>query len=189
VKRSRLKAPEISNAPEGRDPAIGDFLEYLLHERRASPNTVRAYANDLASWEAFCAGAGRKVYPADDAAVSRYMTRLASEGMSSATRMRRAACLAAFTRFLMYDGRIDIAENLPALPKREKKLPQVMTEGEIERLLDSCSEGETAVAIRDRTMIEMAYGCGLRASELVSVTLTDIDEKDGIMYVRGKGRK
>jgi integrase/recombinase XerD len=172
------------------ETTINDFLEYMRYERDASPNTVLAYRNDLLAWKRFCDETGRKLYPADGAAISRYMRRLEADGMSSGTRMRRAASLAAFTRFLIYDGKIGCAEVPPPLPKRGKTLPQVMTEGEIERLLTSCGGGDgSALGLRDRTIIEMAYGCGLRASELVSVKISDIDETGGVIYVRGKGRK
>jgi integrase/recombinase XerD len=116
------------------------------------------------------------------------MMRLEAEGLSSGTRSRRAAALASFVKFLIYDGRITSAETLP-LPKRRKVLPQVMTEGEIERLIGDGENDGNAAAVRDRTMIEMAYGCGMRASELVSIKMSDIDETGGVIYVKGKGRK
>lgn len=84
------------------------------------------------------------------------------------------------------------------MPKREKLLPRVMTEGEIERLLDSCgeetptakqSEKKAAIGLRDRAMIEMTYGCGLRASELCAIKISDIDKAGGVLYIRGKGDK
>jgi integrase/recombinase XerD len=102
--------------------------------------------------------------------------------------MRRAATLSAFMKYLIYDGRIEPSVLLPPVPKREKVLPQVMTEGEIERLLNACDD-ETAAGLRDRTMIEMIYDCGLRASEVCSLRLSDIDEAGGVVYVKGKGRK
>jgi integrase/recombinase XerD len=170
------------------DAAIRDFLEYMRYERDASPHTIRAYENDLTSWQSFCRETGRKIFPIDSSSMSRYMTRLESSGMSSGTRNRRAAALASFMKFLMYDGRVESCGALP-LPKMEKILPQVMTEGEIERLMENGGEPEGTLGIRDKTMIEMAYDCGLRASELVSIKLSDINESGGVMYVRGKGRK
>jgi integrase/recombinase XerD len=169
------------------DAPIRDFLEYMRYERDASPNTLKAYENDLSSWRQFCSETGRKIFPVDPTSVTRYMTRLEAEGLSSGTRNRRAAALASFSKFLMYDGRVESYGVLP-MPKRERTLPQVMTEGEIDRLV-SPDAGESAIAIRDRTMIEMAYDCGLRASELVSIKMADINEPGGVMYIRGKGRK
>ena len=190
----------IGESLEALDGAIRDFLEYMRFERDASINTIRAYMNDLADWSRFCAEQDRPVYPVDEPALIRYMRRLEGRGMSPGTRNRRAAALSAFSRYLLYDGRVESIRNLPPLPKRGRTLPQVMTEGEIERLLDTCGAGEipgdadaeaemkrTAVALRDRAMIEMAYDCGLRASEICSLKMSDIDETGGIMYVKGKG--
>jgi integrase/recombinase XerD len=169
------------------DEVIEGFLEYMRCERYASPNTVRAYGNDLESWKKFCAETGQKPYPVNAGAVSRYLTRLAADGMASSTRSRKAAALASFAKFLAYDGRTDSAAKIP-IPKREKTLPQVMTEGEINRLVEAGPD-DGALEGRDRTMIEMAYDCGLRASELVSIKLSDINESGEVLYVKGKGRK
>jgi integrase/recombinase XerD len=169
------------------DEAILGFLEYMRFERDASPNTVKAYGNDLASWKKFCGETGQKLYPVSAEAVLRYMTRLAAEGMSAATKSRKAAALASFAKFLAYDGRTDSVEKVP-IPRKEKTLPQVMTEGEINRLIET-GRDDGALDGRDRTMIEMVYDCGLRASELVSIKLPDINESGGLLYVKGKGRK
>lgn len=170
------------------------FLDYMQFEREASGHTIRAYRADLLSWIRFCAGQGKKIYPVEEATLSRYLRRQEEEGMSAGTRMRRAATLSAFSKYLVYDGRIEGTPQLRPLPKREKLLPQVLTEGEVERLLDSCADGgqspkKAAIALRDRTIIETAYDCGLRASELCALKISDIDEKGGVMYVRGKGGK
>ncbi|MDR0654059.1 MAG: tyrosine-type recombinase/integrase [Synergistaceae bacterium] len=177
----------MTHVMETGDDAIGGFLEYMRFERDASPNTVKAYENDLRSWKKFCDETGQKLYPVSVGAVSRYITRLAAEGMSASTRNRKAATLASFAKYLAYDGRTDSVAKIP-LPQRKKTLPQVMTEGEINRLIDADTDGG-ALEGRDRTMIEMVYDCGLRASELVSIKLSDISESGGVMYVRGKGRK
>jgi integrase/recombinase XerD len=190
----------IKESLETLDDAVRDFLKYMRFERDASVNTIRAYMNDLADWSRFCEEHDRQVYPVDEPALIRYMRRLEGRGMSPGTRNRRAAALSAFSRYLLYDGRVESAGSLPPLPKRGRTLPQVMTEGEIERLLDTCCAEKTsgsadaaedpkrtAVALRDRTMIEMAYDCGLRASEICSLKISDIDETGGIMYVKGKG--
>jgi integrase/recombinase XerD len=175
--------------PDSPEPgAIRDFLEYMRYERDASPNTIRAYERDMEKWRNFCRDTGRKLFPIDPQSVARYMARLEAEGYSSGTRNRRAAVLASFSKFLAYDGRAESLGTLP-LPKRDRTLPQVMTEGEIERLMEGCGDGEDAIGIRDRTMIEMAYDCGLRASEIISMKMSDIDETQGVMYVKGKGRR
>ncbi|MDR1916570.1 MAG: tyrosine-type recombinase/integrase [Synergistaceae bacterium] len=171
------------------DDVINGFVEYMRYERSASPNTVQAYSTDLISWKNFCVSCGAQIYPVRLEILARYLQSLELAGMSAGTRMRRAATLSAFTKYLIYDGKIESAVTLPSLPKLGKRLPQVMTEGEIERLIDSCVGGNQCIAVRDKTIIEMAYGCGLRASELVSIKVSDIDETGGIIYVKGKGGK
>jgi integrase/recombinase XerD len=186
---------------------IAGFLDYMRLERDASPNTVRAYRTDLLSWRGFCEKHGKPHYPVEPELLSRYLQRLERNGLSSGTRTRRMAALSAFSKYLIYDGRVECIRPLGPLPKREKTLPQVMTEGEIERLLAGCDNNtaprkvpdgskareatakKAALGTRDRTMIEMAYDCGLRASELCNLKLQDIDETGGVMYVKGKGGK
>lgn len=170
------------------DAAVLGFLDYMRYERDASPHTVRAYRTDLDDWARYCSDRGIPVYPVEPLEQARYLKRMEADGLLSATRMRRAATLSAFTKYLIYDGKIEPFSALPPVPKREKTLPQIMTEGEIERLLDSCDDG-TPIGLRDRTMIEMVYDCGLRASEICSLKMRDIDESGGIMYIRGKGDK
>jgi integrase/recombinase XerD len=171
-----------------------NFLDYMAYERCASSNTIRAYKTDLLHWAAYCEEHQKPPYPVEPGTMSRYLKRLEADGMSSSTRTRRAATLSAFSKFLVYDGRLDSTIHLPPLPKREKTLPQIMSEGEIERMLNGCEDGggssqKIAVGVRDRTMIEMAYDCGLRASELCSIKISDIDSAGGVIRVRGKGNK
>lgn len=165
-----------------------DFLQYMSLERVASANTIKAYRNDLEDWAAFCRSCGIPMWPVKPEDVSRYMKRLEADGRSAGTRMRRAATLSSFTKFLIYDEKIDSSAPKTPIPKKEKTLPQVMTEGEIERLISSCEDG-TPKGARDRAAIEMLYGCGLRASELCSLKLRDLDRSLSIVYVRGKGDK
>lgn len=173
---------------------IADFLDYMRFERDASPHTLQAYRTDLLQWEAFCKEHNREMYPVDQRVFPRFLKDLQNKGMTPSTRMRKAATLSAFEKFLIYDGRIDGVSALRHLPKKTHPLPQIMTEGEIERLLRCCgderkTEKQIAVGMRDRAMIEMAYDCGLRSSELCSVKLADIDVSGGVLYVRGKGNK
>ena len=191
-----MKNKRIRTSPAGRElpPEISSFLDYMQFERGASLNTVRAYRTDLIHWKAFCDEHDRDFCPVESALLSRYLLRLSAGGMSSATRMRRAATLSAFSKYLIYDGLVESIPELSPLPKIEKTLPRVMTEGEVERLLNSCSEQsgselKAARAQRDRTIIEMVYDCGLRASEVCSVRISDINEAGGVIYIRGKGDK
>jgi integrase/recombinase XerD len=198
------------------------FLDYMRFERDASPHTVSAYRTDLLHWRNFCSEQGKRYYPVEPEILSRFLLHMEKSGMASGTRARRASTLSAFSRYLLYDGTVDAVMPLGPLPRRDRALPHVMTEGEIERLLKSCEDSGSrkrprrrrrrlrgakgargrrgwrgkkfpdlkfAIGLRDRTMIEMAYDCGLRASELCALKLADMDETSGVMYVRGKGDK
>lgn len=202
-KSQQLKRAEREN---GLPEAIADFLDYVRYEREASVNTVRAYRADLEKWAGFCLEQGKPVYPVAPSEQARFLKRLEADGMSSATRMRGAATLSAFSKYLVYDGLVEPTSLLPPIPKRDRTLPKILTEGEIERLLAACAAGsraqaadgasvksgggaKDAIGVRDRTLVEMLYACGMRASEICALELSDIDETGGLIYVRGKGDK
>lgn len=170
------------------DPLIVGFLDYLEFERNLSKNTLAAYENDLADWESYCSEKEIDVAPVVDEDRTRYIKRLEARGLSDATRMRKAASLAAFVKYLVFDGSVPADEVRPQIPKVPKRLPQTLSEGEIERLLRACDDG-SMIGKRDRAIIEMLYDCGLRASELCSIKLSDLDPSGGIVYIRGKGDK
>ena len=121
-------------------------------------------------------------------AISRFLLAQQGEGRKKSSVQRLGAMLRSFARFLQYDGVSDNLPRLAPLPARTKVLPQVMTEGEVQRIINACEDG-TPVGKRDRAFIELAYGAGMRASELCHVRLRDLDAANGILYARGKGDK
>ena len=164
------------------------FIEYLLLERGCSDNTVKAYRRDLSEWAGFCKRHG--IEPGvitEDAAVS-FLVSLTAKGEADSTKQRRMAALKSLSRFMVYDGLTDsVSVSLP-LPRKKRPLPQIMGENEVEKIITACEDG-TTLGERDGAMIELAYGCGLRASEICRITLTDMDASKGVIYVRGKGGK
>jgi integrase/recombinase XerD len=164
------------------------FCEYLEFERGASANTVAAYRADLKSWLAF-----RKMSKIDDevpdsAELARYLRHLSSLSKSKSTIQRHAAALRTWKRFLEEEGyRRPDSERLP-LPAKGKKLPQILGEGEIERIIQACA-GTSLMDRRDRALVETLYGCGLRASEACGIRLRDLDFSCGVLRVTGKGDK
>lgn len=169
-------------------PEISDFLDYLELERDASPNTVLSYERDLDEWSSFCSSLSIDPCDVMPQNVTRFLQQQEERGLAEATRMRRAAAISAFEKFLHYDGRIEGISNGLPIPKIDKRLPQILSEGEIDRLLDACMDG-TPSGLADRTIIELMYACGLRASELCSLKLSDVDDSNGNLYICGKGRK
>jgi integrase/recombinase XerD len=167
---------------QGRDR----FFSYLRFERGCSENTVKAYASDLRAWVSFCEKEGVEPSPPGKESFSGFLNALAAEGRSKSSIQRSAATLRSWMRFLAAEGVLVDAENLPPLPGREKKLPQILTEGEVDRLLEAC-EGSDPPALRDRALVELAYGCGLRAGELARLDVVDVMLQSGFLKIRGKG--
>ncbi len=177
-------------------PAAADELErtaerfgdYIRLERACSENTKRAYLSDLSIWTAWCSRCGRDPLDVAADAVSRFLLEARAEGRRKSSVQRLGAVLRSFAKFLQFDGLIDKVPRLQPLPSREEKLPEILNENEIQRIINACEDG-TALGKRDRAYIELAYGAGMRASELCGLRLRDLDPGSGILYARGKGDK
>ena len=167
---------------------LGRFGDYLVTERGDSVNTKLAYFADLRSWYLYCQECGAEPLKPTGDDVDRFVMELTARGRAKSSIQRAAAVLASFAKFLVYDGENDTMPNLSPLPSRDKKLPVVLSEGEIQRIINVCENG-TVFGRRDRAIIELAYGTGLRATEICSVRMRDIDRSGGILYTRGKGGK
>ncbi|MGH2714053.1 MAG: site-specific tyrosine recombinase XerD [Thermoleophilaceae bacterium] len=171
-----------------------DFLAYLEFERGLSRNTLEAYRGDLLQFGRFLDEHGRSAVDADTRDVGDFLTRLATgdaehRPASPATIHRKSACLRSFYRHLRREGvrDSDPTAGLSA-PRRSRKLPHVLTRGEIERLL-SQPRGTDPQALRDRSLLETMYACGLRASEAIGLELADVDLDERVLRARGKGSK
>jgi integrase/recombinase XerD len=169
-----------------------DFLAYLEFERGLSRNTLEAYRTDLLQFGRYLDEHHVSAVDASAAEVSDFLTALAGgngKGASPATIHRKAACLRSFYRHLRREGvrDSDPTASLSA-PRRGKKLPQVLTRGEVERLLTQ-PRGTEPTALRDRALLELMYACGLRASEAIGLDVSDVDLEDGVLRARGKGSK
>src|SRR5919112_572107 len=121
--------------------------------------------------------------------VADFLESLARGGSSPATIHRKSACLRSFYRHLRRDGLLDSDPTATlSTPRRSRKLPQVLTRAEIEKLLDQ-PRGTEPAALRDRALLELMYACGLRASEAIGLELMDVDTQEGVLRARGKGSK
>jgi integrase/recombinase XerD len=171
-----------------------DFLAYLEFERGLSRNTLEAYRSDLLQFGRFLEARGVSALdagPGDAAAFLEYLALGDSERSpaSPATVHRKSACLRSFYRHLRRDGLRDSDPTATlSAPRRARKLPQVLTRGEVERLL-SQPRGTDPAAVRDRALLELMYACGLRASEAIGLELADLDPEDSVLRARGKGSK
>jgi integrase/recombinase XerD len=195
-----VKPPEERKVEARFEALVLDFLAYLEFERGLARNTLDAYRTDLLQFGAFLAARGRGATEAERADVADFLADLATgrpaangqEGRapsSPATISRKTACLRSFYRHLRREELIDADPTATVEPPaKSRKLPQVLSHGEVTKLLDS-AKGSDPIDLRDRALLELMYGCGLRASEAVGLELTDIDLRRGFVRPHGKGSK
>ena len=166
------------------DPAVDGFLA-LLATRRAA-RTVDAYRRDLsalASW------LGRSPATASAEDLRRWLAEQRAAGLAAATVARRAAAARTFFKHLVLLGaRSDNPAAEVDLPRRRRSLPRTLSVGEVERLVDAAA-GTTPRALRDRALVELLYGAGLRVSEAVGLDRTSVDLDNRIVRCLGKGDK
>jgi integrase/recombinase XerD len=173
----------------GSDQALVDrFLDMLAAEAGASPNTLAAYRNDLTkAAEELGPGLGE----ADRHALAKLGEKWA--GLASSTVARRASALRRFYRFLVDDGlRADDPSATLPQPKLQRPLPKVLSEAEVEAMFgavgDKAASGEP-LAQRNLALLELLYGSGLRASEVISLPRAAVREGQPFLILRGKGSK
>jgi site-specific recombinase XerD len=167
-----------------RDPELEGFLA-LLATRRA-PRTVEAYRRDL---DDFAGALGRPVGTADAADLERYVARLRAKGLAATTIGRRVAAIRAFFRHqLLLGARSDNPAADLDLPRRRRKLPRTLSPGEAERLVEAAS-GTSPRRLRDRALVELLYGAGLRVGEAVSLDRASVDLERRLVHCVGKGGK
>ena len=172
------------------DAAVEQFLRYLAVERVASAHTLRSYRTDLADCAAFLASRRLgTLVDADARTLRAYLAALHERGLARTSIARRLAALRSFFRFLMRRGR---ARANPArevaTPKLPKTLPAYLPIDESEALL-RVAPPPAAANPRDRAILELLYGSGLRVSELTGLDVDDVDLEAGSVRVLGKGGK
>jgi integrase/recombinase XerC/integrase/recombinase XerD len=166
-----------------------ELLEHDLRRRDAAERTRRAYVADVRAFAAWASGEGRGPQLLDAKAVRRYIARLSEAGAAPRTTARKLAAIRALFASLREHGLVgENPAELVSTPRRASRLPRVLSVREAAQLLDSIPAGEPLEA-RDRAMFELAYSCGLRAEELVSLRRDDVDHDGEQLRVEGKGRK
>lgn len=166
------------------DPDVESYLLLLAAQR--SPRTVDAYRRDLAALATFREG------PVGDATTTEIETWLAAmraDGLAATTVARRLAAVRSYFRHLVLLGRRgDNPAAQIAPPRRSRTLPRTLSPSEAERLVDA-AQGTTPRAMRDRALVELLYGAGLRVSEAVGLGRTSVDLDNRVVRVLGKGGK
>ncbi|MEQ8210320.1 MAG: tyrosine recombinase XerC [Lacipirellulaceae bacterium] len=171
---------------------IAQFLNHLKLERNSSPHTIKGYREDLESFaEYFAEEDGSTPEPERIQAVELrgFLSALHDAGYAKTSIARKLASLRSFYRFGQREG---WADSNPARalrnPRKGRKLPHFLSTDEIGKLLDA-PLADQKLGLRDRAILETLYSAGLRVSELVGLCDGDLDFSQGILRVRGKGRK
>mgnify|MGYP001765465645 CR=1 FL=1 len=184
---------------------IETFLEMMAAERGAAPATLDGYGRDLGDFASFLAARGKPVDGAAAADVADHMADLAARGMAASTQARHLSAIRQFHRFLYGEGfRGDDPTGTIDAPKKGRPLPRVLSEAEVDRLIETAKrraeathdgEGrELSAAVRGRRLrlhclLETVYATGLRVSELVSLPASAVRGEAPFLTVRGKGSK
>lgn len=175
---------------QGVDAAVDGFLTYAAVERGLAPRTVEAYGRDLARFAEFLEQAGvRRLRDVRRAHVAGFAHALERRGLSARSRAR---ALVATRRLLRHAGQEGALGEDPtrglASPRLSRKLPRVLRSDESIALIEAAGD-DVPLGVRDRAMLEVLYGAGLRVSELVQLVLGAVDRRAGLLRVLGKGRK
>jgi len=173
-----------------REFELEPFRDYLALEAGHSENTVRAYRRDLRRLGEFALSRGvRSPGDVTRALLRDFVYMLKDLGLSPATIRREVSAIRTYFGFLVGEGRLsaDPSDRLES-PQRGRRLPETLTVGEVDAIL-AAPHVEEPLAWRDRAFLELAYGAGLRVSELCGLGLTDLLLSEGLVRVFGKGGK
>jgi len=191
------RPPAARAAPPPRPDAVTAFLEHLEKERNESPNTVRAYGRDLASFVEFLGGYyGTREWSwggLDRLAIRAFLGHLARRGLSRRSSARALSAVRTFYRFLHTSESVEAnPARAVATPRLEKYLPAYLDRGQVGVLFDVAETRARAgrfVDVRNLAVLELFYSTGMRLSELAGVNRQDLDLVSQQVKVRGKGRK
>jgi integrase/recombinase XerD len=166
-----------------------EYLSWLAVERGRAPNTLAAYRRDLVAYEAFLGGRSATVADAGPAAIIEYLRHLQRSGRAAASVGRAMVAVRGLHRFCLDEGRAPSDPTIDiGLPRVPLGLPKALREEEVGSLLDGVAVADP-VGLRDRAILEVLYGAGLRISELVGLSLSDLALDEGLLKVMGKGSK
>jgi integrase/recombinase XerC len=187
-------------------PLVRQFLDYLKLEKHFSDYTVKSYGADLIQFGQFLNGeigrGGGEAKPqtpgssqderqisCDSLAIKEFLNYLYGQNYTKSTTARKLATLRSFYKFLI---RRDVVKLNPLAtirtPKQEKRLPKCLDLEQVQKLLEAPGDADLLSA-RDKSMLEVLYSSGIRVSELVELEMGDLDLQEGVLRVRGKGRK
>lgn len=173
------------------DEWIEQFLQHLRLERNLSPHTIKSYAEDLGGLREYLAGSGTSPTLAalETRSIRSWMSQQHAQGAAPRSVSRRLSAVRSFCRFLCRQGTMERnpAEGLRG-PRSGSRLPHFLESKQVTALL-AIPPANTVQGLRDRALLETCYSAGLRVAELVAIDLDDVDLDQGIVRVRGKGRR
>lgn len=186
----------MSSMATAADPGLGrlvaDYLGVLANERGASVHTLRAYRRELENFAAWMLAQ----YPDLEAAgiehtqIRAYLGSLYERGLSKPSAARALAAIRSWFKWLARAGHVEQnAASLVATPKLPKRLPRVPSIEQMNHVVDTVRDDAASWPARDRAILELLYGCGIRNAELVGLNLQDIHWANEAILVRGKGQK
>jgi integrase/recombinase XerC len=170
---------------------IFDFLTYLRNERNISPHTARGYLADLEQLSDFLGD--KELSAVDHQTLRQFIASLMRRKANKSSIARKLSAIRSFFRYLNREGILTKnPTRLVATPRRERRLPAVLTADDALRLVESPHSKKTndhSIELRDHAVLETLYSTGIRASELIGMNREDIDRHDNLIRIRGKGRK
>jgi integrase/recombinase XerD len=168
---------------------IDDFLLWLRVERGRSGSTITSYHRDLLKYLGWLHEEGTTILTTQEKNIISYLRRLQADGLAVSTVTRAMVAIRAFHRFLTVESiRVDDPTRNIELPRVPRGLPKPISEKEVIRLL-AAVEGHEPPARRDRAILELLYGTGARISEIVTLSISDVDIQESLLKVFGKGKK
>ncbi|MCX2525034.1 site-specific tyrosine recombinase XerD [Larsenimonas rhizosphaerae] len=173
-------------SPSG-EQLVDTFLDALWLERGASPHTLSAYRTDLRHWLRFAEAHGVRPLTAQQGDAEAFFSERVAAGYSDRSNARLLSSLRRFYRWNVREAMIihDPVARI-SLPRVRPDLPGTLDEADVDALLDA-PDTDTALGLRDRAMLEVLYACGLRVSELVGLRVSDVNPRQGVVRVLGKG--
>jgi len=169
--------------------AINQFLDSEWLERQLSENTLAAYRRDLSQFFVWLQNEKQSWRDLTRDRLLHFLAHLNQSNQSSRSQARKLSAIRGFFRYALREKWIDTDPTaLVASPKLPRHIPQVLSEAEVERLVQTII-GTDPLVIRDRTMMELLYATGLRITELLTLTIAQVNVRQGVIRVTGKGSK
>lgn len=184
-------ASPIDASPLGE--LVTGFLRVLANERGASAHTLRAYERELTGFAAYIVatfGANQTPQQIEHTHIRGYLATLYDRGLAKASAARALAAIRSWFKWLARTGRVQQnVASLVSTPKLPKHLPRVPSIEQMNRVVDTVSDDAASWPARDKAILELLYGCGMRNAELTGLNLSDVYWANEAILVRGKGQK